>query len=127
MLVLMRVTLNKARDENKYIVFDAYYDTHFVKATDMRSNLKLELNFTRLSLEPNQLEIGLLFKELGKDLDCSFEFKCLSLREGLLEKLISFPRRLELYLQDPSRKFDNTLVRHLYDVHQIIASEEGLL
>ena len=42
----------QARDENKYLVFDANYETHFIKAKEMRSNMKLELNYTTLALAP---------------------------------------------------------------------------
>jgi hypothetical protein len=58
------------------------------------------------------------------------EIECISLREALAEKLVSFPRRLAFQLQkenndqtlDPSSGWDKALVRNLYDVHQIIQS-----
>jgi hypothetical protein len=107
-----------ARDENKCLIFDANYDTHFIKADDMRSNMKLELNFTALALAPHTLQIGLLFDELADGKPYAFDTNCVDLREGLIEKLVSFPRRLAMYLHDPVRDLDKTLVRHLYDVHQ---------
>ena len=56
------------------------------------------------------------------------EMECVGLHEALAEKLVSFPRRLALQLQKPngennldtSTGWDKALVRHLYDVHQII-------
>lgn len=116
-----------ARDENKYLIFDANYDTHFIKADDMRSNMKLELNFTTLALAPQVLQIGPLFNELADGKPYAFDTSCVDLREGLIEKLVSFPRRLAMYLHDPVRELDKTLVRHLYDVHQTTKAHPGLL
>jgi predicted nucleotidyltransferase component of viral defense system len=120
--------INKhAQDENKYLTFDANYDTHFIKADDMRSNMKLELNFTALALAPQILQIGPLFKELADGKPYAFSANCVNLREGLIEKLISFPRRLAMHLHDPARDLDKTLVRHLYDVHQTTKAYPDLL
>jgi len=117
----------QASDENKYLVFDANYDTHFIKAKEMRSNMKLELNFTTLALAPQDQPIGLLLTGLSDGKPYTFQTKCVDLREGLIEKLISFPRRLAMHLIDSSRELDKTLVRHLFDVHQIIKAHPAVL
>ena len=117
----------QARDENKYLVFDANYETHFIKAKEMRSNMKLELNYTTLALAPQDQTIGLLLTGLSDGKPYTFQTKCVDLREGLIEKLISFPRRLAMHLVDSSRELDKTLVRHLFDVHQIIKAHPGVL
>lgn len=120
--------INKqASDENKYLVFDANYDTHFIKAKEMRSNMKLELNYTTLALAPQDQTIGLLLTGLSDGKPYTFQTKCVDLREGLIEKLISFPRRLAMHLVNSSRELDKTLVRHLFDVHQIIKAHPGVL
>jgi predicted nucleotidyltransferase component of viral defense system len=117
----------QARDENKYLVFDANYDTHFIRAKEMRSNMKLELNYTTLALAPQDQTIGLLLTGLSDGKPYTFQTKCVDLREGLIEKLISFPSRLAMHLVDSSRELDKTLVRHLFDVHQIIKAHPGVL
>jgi predicted nucleotidyltransferase component of viral defense system len=120
--------INKhAQDENKCLTFDANYDTHFIKADDMRSNMKLELNFTALALAPQILQIGPLFKELADGKPYAFAANCVNLQEGVIEKLISFPRRLAMHLHDPARNLDKTLVRHLYDIHQTTKAYPDLL
>jgi predicted nucleotidyltransferase component of viral defense system len=116
-----------ARDENRYLVFDANYETHFIKVDNMRSNMKLELNFTTLALAPQDRQISLLFDELADGNPYIFQTSCVDLREGLIEKLISFPRRLAMHLHHPDRELDKTLVRHLYDVHQLTKSHPDLL
>ncbi|BDW10723.1 hypothetical protein PSHI8_08050 [Polynucleobacter sp. SHI8] len=117
----------QASDENKYLVFDADYDTHFIKAKEMRSNMKLELNYTTLALAPQDQTIGLLLTGLSDGKPYTFQTKCVDLREGLIEKLISFPRRLAMHLVDSSRELDKALVRHLFDAHQIIKAHPGVL
>jgi predicted nucleotidyltransferase component of viral defense system len=119
--------IEQAKDENKYLVFDANYHTHFIKVDDMRLNMKLELNFTTLALAPQTLKIGPLFDELVDGKPYVFDTYCVDLREGLIEKLISFPRRLAMHLHDPVRNLDKTLVRHLYDVYQTTKTHPDLL
>ena len=93
----------------------------------MRSNMKLELNYTTLALAPQDQTIGLLLTGLSDGKPYTFQTKCVDLREGLIEKLISFPRRLAMHLVDSSRELDKTLVRHLFDVRQIIKAHPGVL
>ena len=45
--------------------------------------------------------------------------ECISLEEVLVEKLISFPRRLASLIDKESDHWDHALVRHLYDVFRI--------
>jgi hypothetical protein len=78
-------------------------------------------------LGSNTRNIVLLFPELADGNSYTFQANCVDLREGLIEKLISFPRRLAMYLFDSSRGLDNTLVRHLYDVRQITKANPDLL
>lgn len=114
---LIRVT---ARDGNRYIVLDAAYGSHFEHSPAMRANMKIELNHTVMALPAVRRPIGLLFDVLAHlPPSASIEMDCVDMREALVEKMVSFPRRLALWLQDPSRGFDKALVRHLYDVYEV--------
>jgi hypothetical protein len=102
--------------------FEAQYATHFEHNAAMRANMLLEFNFTALSLPSVEIEIGLLFNALAGHVDTNkLKMQCVSLQEAVVEKLISFPRRLAMHLADPAkREFDSTLVRHIFDVYAIV-------
>lgn len=112
----------EALDGNSYVVFNAEYSTHFEFEPAMRATMKLELNTTSLSLPSVEFEIGLLFNQLaGIEDPQKLKMQCVNIQEALVEKLVSFPRRLAMHLTAPERfKFDTALVRHLFDVHRII-------
>lgn len=117
-----------SRDENKYAALDVSFSSAFTKPTSLRANLLIELNYTRLSDSSETLSIGLLLDKLALgQYSQTKAIKCVSLREALAEKLISFPRRLAMHLSknassptlDEASGWDQALVRHIYDVHQI--------
>lgn len=111
----------KALDGNSYVEFNAEYSTHFDVEPAMRAAMKLELNYTNLSLPSVDMDIVLLFDELAGKKTQTLKMQCVDIREALTEKLISFPRRLAMHLTDAERfKFDKALVRHLFDVHRIV-------
>lgn len=115
----------KADDGNTYVVFNAEYSSHFEVSKAMRASMRLELNFTTLSLASVNLDIGFLYNQLaGIDDSKKLKMPCVNIKEALAEKLISFPRRLALHLSNPVRfKLDKALVRHIFDVNQILAAE----
>lgn len=116
----------KARDENKYIEFTAKYQTHFDISEPMRAHLKLELNEATLSAPAQPFSMGYEFYALmQKESTVKVQMNCVSVEQAVVEKLLSFPRRLALHLQsNQQRPFDQTLVRHLYDV-AVIAGKCG--
>lgn len=123
-----------AGDGNHYMELDATYESHFEQSPAMRANMKIELNHTSMTLPPTKREIGLLFDVLANIPRSSvIQMNCVDMREALVEKMVSFPRRLALWMHDKSRGFDKALVRHIYDVHEIstkmpdIASETEVL
>ena len=118
-----------AKDSNKYITFNVRYRSHFEKASDMRSRLQIELNHTSLSMPKVNREAESLFDRLrGTDPKSAVKIDCVNLTEAAVEKLISFPRRLAMHMrtvaanpEDDSKRWalDPTLVRHIYDIHEI--------
>jgi hypothetical protein len=62
----------------------------------MRGSLRLELNTTNLSLPSVECNIGLLFNQfLGEQDNFQIKMRCVNIQEALVEKLVSFPRRVE--------------------------------
>lgn len=120
----------RARDINRYMTFNVRYKSHFARSDVMRKWLQVELNTTSLARPSQKLQVLSTFDQLAKVLDPEFvEMDCVDLTEAAVEKLVSFPRRLALYLRNceatkkdesiRQRSFDQTLVRHIYDIYEI--------
>lgn len=118
-----------ALDGNTFINFKVRYGSRFQQADGMRSRLQLELNHTNLALPSNKLPAESLFDRLrAANPVSSVQMSCVNLTEAAVEKLISFPRRLAMHMRHVAaapdntakrRAFDKTLVRHIYDIHEI--------
>jgi predicted nucleotidyltransferase component of viral defense system len=121
------VKVEKALNGNSYILIHIDYESHFQQADDMRAHVKLELNHAELSQPKGSKSIGLLFDAMaGMSTSPRFNTECVDLAEAVVEKLVSFPRRLALHMAHPDREFEPAMVRHLYDVHQILAANPNL-
>ncbi len=75
-----------------------------------------------------QHNVGAILDQLmNKPCQAPVNVEFVSLQEALTENLVSFPRRLALHLYrqpehllfDPTSNWDDSLVRHLYDIHEI--------
>lgn len=125
-----------ARDANNYISLSVDYESAFDKARALRPHLLIELTHAPLSSASQPRPVGLLLDKLALgDYRAPFEVACISPREALAEKLISFPRRLALQLSRhpgsvaaalADERWDPALVRHLYDVQQLTAKRPEL-
>lgn len=125
-----------SRDDNKYSALDIAYDSVFEKPDSLRPHLLFELSHTALMDESSTLPIGTLFDRLAfGSYKNGIDIECVSLREALAEKLVSFPRRLAMQRSrmapDASLTtqpgWDQALVRHLYDVNRIIEANPVFL
>lgn len=123
----------ESRDNNTSTKLEVGYDSAFTPLAALRPRLLIELNLSRPEDATETLRVGYLLERLldGEYGDSSFRVECVSLRESLAEKLVSFPRRLALHLagsDDPEATlldpmlWDKALVRHLYDVSRIVAA-----
>lgn len=123
-----RVKIERALNGNSYMLIHIAYESYFERAAGMRGLVKLELNHTRLSQPMASKSIGLLFDAMANmTTSPRFDIACVDLVEAAVEKLVSFPRRLAMHMSHPEREFEPAMVRHLYDIHQIIASSRNLL
>jgi len=122
----------RSQDSNSYSGIDVEYESAFSKPSSLRPHLMLEFNHSNLRAPSESRSVGLLLDKLILGSYASpIEIECVSIREAIAEKLVSFPRRLALQLQketndkalNTSLGWDKALVRHLYDVHQIIQSD----
>lgn len=120
----------KSRDENRYSVFRIPYQSGFARPGTFRQELLLELNFTSLTRPESIQKAGYLFDKLTTgEYSSPVHLPCVSIEEAFVEKLVSFPRRLAMDLARNSGtlsdRWDETLVRHLYDISRIRTFSEG--
>ena len=116
------IKVDKARNNNGYILLSIAYESYFSPGFDMRAHVRVEFNYTQFSAPVATKKIGLLFDVLAAaTVGQTFEVPCIDLMEAAVEKLVLFPRRLAMYQENPGRIFEPSMVRHLYDIHQIAA------
>jgi len=117
----------RARDNNQYIRIDAHYRSVFGGNYSLRNHIQLELNFTSMQMPFVSKHVNpLADKWMGSaSMPSSSLVPCVALEEAIAEKLIAFPRRLAHFLRRQeagiNRRFDETLVRHIYDVNQLVS------
>jgi hypothetical protein len=110
---------------------DIQYESAFSKPISLRPHVLVELNYAALQSSTQMVDVGLLLDKLIMGTYQSpIKIECVSLVEALAEKLVAFPRRLSLQLErslhlppEQDENWDKSLVRHLYDVSQIIAQQ----
>src|SRR5690625_3720 len=114
----------RARNNNQYIVLDAYYQTLSKRNSALRPQIQIELTFTQLQMRPEVKPVSLMIDSWVKSGYPQRDVKCIALNEAVAEKLIAFPRRLSHFVRRRKRgfngSFDSTLVRHLYDVSRVL-------
>ncbi|HIF9356908.1 TPA: nucleotidyl transferase AbiEii/AbiGii toxin family protein [Photobacterium damselae] len=113
----------QAWDEYRYVEYDLKYPQQFSQAPCLRPIIKLELMETIPLQETEQRSIQSLVAELYRTKKEVKAFTCVSVHVTLAEKIISMLRRTMLAKRDENRKDDQTLVRHIYDVYCIDATQ----
>ncbi len=133
------------RDSHRYYLVDAGYKTAFDVISSLRPVLKLELIERQPLLPLERQRFGYLYETLaGQPPSTTVEFDCISVAETLAEKVLSLLRRCaddwdgHQARRDKARQgaaqdgqsedggnvrkygIDPTLVRHIYDVAQIV-------
>lgn len=88
----------------------------------VRPEIKLEMTVASLYLEPVNRGISSLVSDFIKDPgQQAFTMSCIDPVETLVEKLVSFPRRVAKSA-NADMEIDKNLVRHIFDVHCIMNS-----
>jgi predicted nucleotidyltransferase component of viral defense system len=125
----------RSMDSNAYTVLEIEYESAYAKPSTLRSRLLLKINHTTRICVTEKRPVGLLLDLLisGHYKD-PIEIECASLRDTLVEKCVAFPRRLAQHLANTSPTqtlskdsgWDTALVRHIYDVHQMLQSDPAM-
>lgn len=106
------------RNEGKYIQIVLPYPQIMPQVAALRPEIQIELTLAALRLPPTDLPIGSFAAEAYRETPEIASFPCCSVTETAAEKVVSLTRRIASDLESPGRiEFDQTLVRHLYDLH----------
>jgi len=108
-------------NENSYFRFSLGYLPQFPLVPALRAELRLDFTAHTPLLDPVPVQVKPLLAEF-MELDAQVvEHQAVLLQETLAEKVVSFLRRTAGWQEQADRDpDDDMLVRHLYDVHQLL-------
>ncbi len=108
-----------SRDNNGYTVYRLDYPSHFNKHEELRPHIQIEFTLSppRLQTEIKSISslVDRVFPEEG---DVEKNIACVSVLETAAEKWVALTRRIASISRGYD-KFDETLVRHIYDLNAI--------
>ncbi len=109
----------KVCDEYRYVEIEIKYPQQYHQAPCLRPYIKLEFIET---IELHDIESRAISSLVAQSYNQPAEVNaiwCISIESTLVEKVISMLRRTMSVKRDPKREDDESLVRHIYDVHCI--------
>lgn len=117
------------RDNHRYAVIGATYESKGPALTSLRPEIKLEVIHREPRLDTAPIEFGYLFERLaGQPPSSMVRIACISVGETLAEKVLSLLRRCAMsWAGVDDEEADPALVRHVYDVFQIIRAQPAAL
>ncbi|MFO2903318.1 nucleotidyl transferase AbiEii/AbiGii toxin family protein [Legionella pneumophila serogroup 1] len=114
------------RDEGKYLQCLIKYPRAHPKIKALRPEIQLEITETTLFESAISKPISSMYSQMLKlPLEIP-HCHCATIEVTASEKLVSLLRRTAAYERDNSRKDDETLVRHIYDLHLINQSNADM-
>ncbi|GAB7126428.1 nucleotidyl transferase AbiEii/AbiGii toxin family protein [Silvimonas sp. JCM 19000] len=118
------------RDKHRYYCLRVAYHAEFHNISRaLRPELRLELIHRPPLLPADAQAIGyLLDSQINRPNPAQFPMACISIAETLAEKVLSLLRRCAWYWDGYQRgEFDTALVRHIYDVSQIVQQRPDMM
>jgi len=108
-----------SRDNNGYTVYRLDYPSHFEQHPELRPHIQLEFTLATPRL-PTEIRspISLVDLAFPRDIRIEKNISCISVLETAAEKWVALTRRIASISRGHD-KIDETLVRHLYDIHAI--------
>lgn len=119
------------RNENRYFCFSLGYASRFPDVMVLRPEIKLDFTAHTPRLEPREVQVKSLLSEvITERRELPILYQALAYEETLVEKVVAFLRRMASWSEDNSPKKerspgDERLVRHLYDVHQLLQKKSN--
>ena len=112
----------KKRNEGKYQQFLIEYPREHDTPDALRPHLQLDLTESDLLEDPLELSLSSLYASTLKEAGEVQNIACVTVRSTASEKFVSLLRRTASHARDNSRADDETLIRHVYDLHLIYES-----
>ena len=112
----------KSHNEGRCFQFSLDYTSRFQQFTPLRPELKLEFNVQDAFLPLENVNVQSLLSEMLKQNEAPVPLQALPCQQTLVEKVVAFLRRTaeERNSEDTYNLNDEQLVRHLYDVQQLL-------
>ena len=120
----------KARNNNAYIMGNFIYAPRFPLDASLRPAIKLEITAFEPASEVSELPLrSILDKIAGRMPDVETpRVPIVSVQDTLADKLVSYLRRTAADRAGCGRgEYDDRLVRHIYDVHQIVTKKPDVV
>ncbi|XWY10198.1 nucleotidyl transferase AbiEii/AbiGii toxin family protein [Photorhabdus asymbiotica UENP] len=106
------------------IEIEIKYPQQYQIAPCLRPIIKLELMEMTLFEKPESRPMtSLVAEQYRRDSEVK-RFLCVNIESTFVEKIVSMLRRTALVERNPEERDDETLVRHIYDVHLIKSNYE---
>jgi hypothetical protein len=112
----------KKRNEGKYQQFLIKYPSEHDAPEALRPHLQLDVTESDLLENPIELSLSSLYASTLKEAGEVQNIACVTVHSTASEKFVSLLRRTAAHARDSSRVDDETLIRHVYDLHLIYES-----
>ena len=109
----------KKRNEGKYQQFLIEYPREQRGLEALRPHLQLDLTESDLLDDPIEFSLSSLYASVLKKADEVQNVACVTVNSTASEKFVSILRRTASHARNNSRPDDETLIRHVYDLHLI--------
>ncbi|MBY0545529.1 MAG: nucleotidyl transferase AbiEii/AbiGii toxin family protein [Gammaproteobacteria bacterium] len=111
----------KTRDEGNYLQLSLVYPSQYIKNAILRPHLQIEMMVNQSKLTVNTHSVTTLIRHiLGEQIEHPKKWvSCVSVTETAAEKWVALTRRVANAIKRPEVFLDPTLVRHIYDLHNI--------
>jgi predicted nucleotidyltransferase component of viral defense system len=116
-----------ALNANRYFASGWRYKTRYTAHTSLRPHLSLEFTVRTPSFAVAQKPIGYLIDRLASREGAPVRMSCVAVEETLAEKVLSFLRRHAEHRAGVREKWDQALVRHIYDTYCIVGSRAAFV
>jgi len=115
------------QNEYKFQQLSLEYPTYHGEMEALRPHIQLELTESMLFQKPRDVPLSSLYAEVTKQENEVDIFSCVELESIAAEKFIALLRRTAALARDHKKKDDQTLVRHVYDLHLIYEGKIDLV